>query len=64
MLGELILLSCVHEYDKEHKVLLSRRPDKNQLEEWKRELCSKIDIKMHKQIATLRRLEEKVLGCT
>jgi len=29
-------LSCVHGHDKEYKVLLARRPDKDQLEAWKR----------------------------
>src|SRR5687768_16195158 len=36
MLGELAQLSCVHEFDKEYKVLIARRPDKDQLEAWKR----------------------------
>ena len=36
MLGELAQLSSVHEYDKEYKVLIARRPDKDQLEAWKR----------------------------
>ena len=36
MLGELAQLSCVHEYEKEYKVLVARRPDKDQLEAWKR----------------------------
>jgi 23S rRNA pseudouridine2605 synthase len=36
MFGELAQLSCVHEHDKEYKVLLARRPDKDHLEAWKR----------------------------
>jgi 23S rRNA pseudouridine2605 synthase len=37
MFGELTqLLSCVHEHEKEYKVLLARRPDRHQLEAWKR----------------------------
>jgi 23S rRNA pseudouridine2605 synthase len=36
MLGELALLSCGHEYEKEYRVLLARRPDQDQLEAWKR----------------------------
>ncbi|HEY6072541.1 MAG TPA: hypothetical protein VIV15_03900, partial [Anaerolineales bacterium] len=35
-LGELAQLSCVHEYEKEYKVLLARRPDPEQLEAWRR----------------------------
>lgn len=35
MLGELLQLRCIHEYDKEYNVLLARRPDKDQLEAWK-----------------------------
>jgi 23S rRNA pseudouridine2605 synthase len=29
-------LSCVHEYDKEYRVLLARRPDQAQLDAWRR----------------------------
>lgn len=36
MLGELAQLSCVHEYEKEYKVLLAKRPDEAQLEAWRR----------------------------
>jgi len=36
MLGELSQLSFVHDYDKEYKVLIARRPDKDQLEACKR----------------------------
>ena len=36
MLGELAQLCCVHEYDKEYRVLLARRPDREQWEAWKR----------------------------
>ena len=36
MLGELGQLSCVHCYDKDYKVLLAKRPDKDQLDAWKR----------------------------
>ena len=36
MFGVLSQLSCVHEYDKEYRVLLARRPDREQLEAWKR----------------------------
>ena len=36
MLGELSQLSCVHDYEKEYKVLLAKRPDREQIEAWKR----------------------------
>src|SRR5688572_5348404 len=36
MLGELSQLSCVHEYEKEYRVLLAKRPDREQIEAWKR----------------------------
>ena len=36
MLGELRQLSCVHEHEKEYRVLLARRPDQEQLEAWSR----------------------------
>ena len=36
MFGELAQLSCVHEHEKEYRVLLARRPDHDQLEAWKR----------------------------
>lgn len=36
MLGELAQLSCAHEYEKEYRVLLARRPDQEQLEAWRR----------------------------
>jgi 23S rRNA pseudouridine2605 synthase len=36
VLGELLQLSRVHEYEKEYKVLLARRPDPEQLEAWRR----------------------------
>ena len=35
-LGELKQLCCVHENEKEYRVLLARRPDREQLEAWKR----------------------------
>jgi 23S rRNA pseudouridine2605 synthase len=34
--GELAQLSCVHDFEKEYKVLLAKRPDGDQLEAWKR----------------------------
>ena len=34
--GELAQLSRVHEYEKEYRVHLARRPDQEQLEAWKR----------------------------
>lgn len=36
MLGELSQLFCVHDYEKEYRVLLARRPDQDQLEAWRR----------------------------
>jgi 23S rRNA pseudouridine2605 synthase len=36
MLGELAQLSCVHENEKEYKVLLAKRPDEDQLQAWRR----------------------------
>jgi len=36
MFGELEQLSRVHEHEKEYRVLLARRPDREQLETWKR----------------------------
>ena len=36
MFGELSQLSPVHEYEKEYRVLLARRPDHDQLDAWKR----------------------------
>src|SRR5688572_25606134 len=36
MLGELSQLSCVHDYEKEYRVLLAQRPDPEQLEAWRR----------------------------
>jgi 23S rRNA pseudouridine2605 synthase len=36
MFGVLGQLSPVHEYEKEYRVLLARRPDHEQLEAWKR----------------------------
>jgi 23S rRNA pseudouridine2605 synthase len=36
MLYKLAQLSCIHEYEKEYRVLLARRPDREQLEAWKR----------------------------
>lgn len=29
-------MCCVHDYEKEYKVLLARRPDRDQLEAWQR----------------------------
>jgi 23S rRNA pseudouridine2605 synthase len=36
MLGELLQLPRVYEYEKEYRVLLARRPDREQLDAWKR----------------------------
>ena len=36
MLGELLQLSCVHEHEKEYRVLLAQRPHQEQLEAWRR----------------------------
>jgi len=36
MLGELSQLSRVHEYEKEYRILLARRPEQEQLEAWRR----------------------------
>ena len=35
MFGESVRVPCVHDYDKECRVLTARRPDKDQLEAWK-----------------------------
>jgi hypothetical protein len=58
MHGELAQLSCVHEYE----VIVARRPDKDQLEAWKRNVVLANGYKMHKQRYTEREFKEKVLG--
>jgi hypothetical protein len=35
MFDELVQSSCVHDYDKECRVLIARRRDEDQLEAWK-----------------------------
>lgn len=59
MLGELSQLSRVHEYEKEYVVFVARRPDKDQLEAWKREVILADGYKTAQPDVRLKRVQGK-----